>query len=95
MKVAWFISLPVLVLVFIFDVHYVNQSKEIRYELYRLEVENLENKKAVAEMTGEVLPDYILYKRNLLRNPFILYKNMRMKFLHRKECNEFFSELVW
>ncbi len=60
MNVAWMISIPVIVLLFFFDVYYIKREKESEYEIYRLDVETLELKKEVARIKGEVFPDYIL-----------------------------------
>ena len=35
----------------------------LEFEIYRLEVEDLNDKKEIAEITGEVLSDYLLNKQ--------------------------------
>ena len=59
MGVAWLISVPFIIMLFLFDTHYIRRNKKYEFDIYRLEVEELKSKKAVAEILGEVLPDSI------------------------------------
>ena len=59
MGVAWLISVPFIIMLFLFDTHYIRRNKKYEFDIYRFEVEELKSKKAVAEILGEVLPDSI------------------------------------
>lgn len=60
MKIAWLLTLPFIGLLFAFNVYYIRQNKKYELEIYRLETEDLEKKKRIAEIRGEVLPDNLL-----------------------------------
>lgn len=67
MRVAWFISIPIICMLFGFEVVFIKKIKRYELELYRLEKADLEAKKEMAEMRGEVLPDYVLNRE--IREP--------------------------
>ena len=62
-NIVWIISIIVLVGLYIKDSYCVKNSKSAEFEIYRLEVEDLNNKKDVARITGKVLPDNVLNKQ--------------------------------
>ena len=45
MKAAWIISMFAIVLLFIFDSHYIKNKNKYELEIYQLEVDELERKK--------------------------------------------------
>ena len=45
MKAAWIISMFAIVLLFIFDSHYIKNNNKYELEIYKLEVDELERKK--------------------------------------------------
>lgn len=49
--------------IFIKDSYCVKDNKASELEIYRLEVEDLNDKKEIAQITGEVLPDNVLNKQ--------------------------------
>ena len=59
----WIISVVVLLVLFYIDSNCVKKNKAYEFEIYRLEVEDLNDKKEIAEITGEILPDYVLNTR--------------------------------
>ncbi len=61
-KVVWVLSIIALIVSFFMDSNYIKKNKACEFEIYRLEVEDLKDKKEIAEITGEMLPDYILNK---------------------------------
>ena len=78
MKVAWAISIPVLCLLFGIDVYYARSNKKCEFEIYLLEVEDLKKRKALAEITGEILPDTVIDKEiamppNEIKYPIMFY----------------------
>ena len=77
-NIVWIISFIVLVGLYIKDSYCVKNSKLAEFEIYRLEVEDLNNKKDVAGITGKVLPDNVLNKQIEMPNekvslPIIYY----------------------
>lgn len=77
-NIVWIISIIVLVGLYIKDSYCVKNSKSAEFEIYRLEVEDLNNKKDVARITGKVLPDNVLNKQINMPNekvslPIIYY----------------------
>lgn len=62
-NLVWIISIIVLIGLFIKDSNCVKNNKVTEFEIYRLEVEDLNNKKDVARITGKQLPDYVLNKQ--------------------------------
>ncbi|MCM1083583.1 MAG: hypothetical protein NC309_04625 [Ruminococcus sp.] len=60
MKLAWMISVPCIILVFFLDAYFLKSNKASEFEIYKLEIEELENKKEMAGITGEALPDAVL-----------------------------------
>lgn len=62
-RVMWIISMIVLLVLFYIDSNYVKKNKTYEFEIYKLEVEDLNDKKEIAEITGEILPDYVLNTR--------------------------------
>jgi len=61
-KIIWVLSIVALITLCIVDINYIKKNKACEFEIYRLEVEDLKDKKEIAEITGEILPDYILNK---------------------------------
>ena len=57
---GWLISIPLIGLFYYLDVFYIKKEKFLEYELYTLQMERLERKKRVAQITGDTLPDYEL-----------------------------------
>ena len=62
-NIVWIVSIIFLVGLYIKDSYCVKNSKSAEFEIYRLEVEDLKNKKDVARITGKVLPDNVLNKQ--------------------------------
>ena len=62
-NIVWFISIIALIGLYIKDSYCVKNSKLAEFEIYRLEVEDLNSKKDVARITGKVLPDDVLNKQ--------------------------------
>ena len=71
-NIVWIISIIVLVGLYIKDSYCVKNSKSAEFEIYRLEVEDLNNKKDVARITGKVLPDNVLNKQINMPNEKVL-----------------------
>ena len=61
-KIVWVLSIIALVVLFIEDVNYIKKNKSYEFEIYRLEVQDLKDKKEIAEIVGEIPSDYILNK---------------------------------
>lgn len=61
-KVVWVLSVIALIVLYFMDSNFIKKNKTCEFEIYRLEVEDLKDKKEIAEITGEILPDYILNK---------------------------------
>ena len=57
--IVWIISILILIGGFYLELYHIKKNKEYELEIYQLEVENLKNKKEVAEIRGEVLQDYV------------------------------------
>lgn len=53
------ISVAFIILLFFFDAYYVKSNKKCEFEIYQLEVNALENKKKLADITGLFLLDSI------------------------------------
>ncbi len=62
-NLVWIISIVVLIGLYIKDSHCIKKSKAYELDIYRLEVEDLNDKKEIAKITGEVLSDNILNKQ--------------------------------
>ena len=62
-NIVWIISIIALLGIFIKDSYCVKDNKASELEIYRLEVEDLNDKKEIAQITGEVLPDNVLNKQ--------------------------------
>ncbi len=73
MKVAWIISIPVLCVLFGIDVYYARKNKKYEFEIYQLEVEDLKQRKELAEITGEILPDAVANKEIVMPSNEIKY----------------------
>ncbi len=73
MKVAWIISIPVLCVLFGIDVYYARKNKKYEFEIYQLEVEDLKQRKELAEITGEILPDAVINKEIVMPSNEIKY----------------------
>lgn len=77
-NIVWIISIIALLGIFIKDSYYVKDNKACELEIYRLEVEDLNDKKEIAKITGEALPDNVLNKQIDIPNekaslPIIFY----------------------
>lgn len=59
---VWIISVLVLVGIYIKDAQCIKANKVAEFEIYRLEVEDLNTQKEVARITGDKLSDYIYDK---------------------------------
>ena len=59
MRAAWLISVPLICILFAFEVFFIGKIKRYEFELYKIEKEDLEAKKEIAEMRGEILPDNV------------------------------------
>lgn len=59
-NMVWIVSVIILVVLFIKDSNCVKNNKKIELDFYQLEVEDLRNKKELAEITGEFLSDSAL-----------------------------------
>ena len=62
-NLVWIASIFVLVGIYLKDSQCIKSNKEIEFEIYRLEVEDLNTKKEVARITGSVLPNYMYDKQ--------------------------------
>lgn len=62
-KIVWIISMIVTIVLFFKDSYYVKKNKAYEFEIYKLDVEDLENKKKVAEIRKEALPDFVLNRK--------------------------------
>lgn len=62
-NLVWVISIIVLIGIYIKDSYCVKNNKAYELDIYRLEVEDLNNKKKIAEIRGEVLSDNVLNKQ--------------------------------
>ena len=60
---VWIVSIIALVVIYLKDVRCIKSSKATEFEIYRLEVEDLNAKKKVADVTGNRLPDNIYDKQ--------------------------------
>ena len=60
MGFTWVLSLLLIAVIIFLDIHYIYQTKALEFEIYRLQVKDLEDKKKVAEIRGEILPDAVL-----------------------------------
>ena len=62
-NLVWIISIIVLIGIYIKDSYCVKKNKAYELDIYRLEVEDLTNKKEIAKIRGEVLSDNVLNKQ--------------------------------
>ena len=62
-NIVWIISFIILAGLFMKDSYCAKNNKVTELAIYNLEVEELNNKKVVAEIKGEMLPDYIINKQ--------------------------------
>ena len=60
MRVTWIATIAIIFLLFFLEVYYIKQNKKYEFELYELEVKELERKKELSNITGEILPDDVL-----------------------------------
>lgn len=60
MRVTWIATVVIIFLLFFLEVYYIKQSKKYEFELYRLEVSEVERKKELSKITGEILSDDVL-----------------------------------
>lgn len=77
-NIVWIVSIIAILGIFIKDSYCVKTNKAFESEIYRLEVEDLNAKKEIARIRGEVLPDNILNKQIDIPNekaslPIIFY----------------------
>ena len=59
-RVTWIATVVIIFLLFFLEVYYIKQSKRYEFELYRLEVNEMERKKELSNITGEFLSDDVL-----------------------------------
>ena len=62
-NLIWIISIIVLIGIYIKDSNCIKNNKVCELDIYKLEVEDLNNKKEIAKITGEVLSDNVLNKQ--------------------------------
>lgn len=62
-NIVWIISIIALVRIYIKDSYCIKKNKACELDIYRLEVEDLNDKKEIAKITGEVLSDNVLNKQ--------------------------------
>ena len=62
-NLVWIISFVVLIGLYIKDSNCIKNNQALEFDIYRLEVEDLNDKKEIAEITGEVLSDNLLNKQ--------------------------------
>ena len=62
-NVVWIVSIIALVGIFLKDSQCIKTNKATKFDIYRLEVEELNTKKEVARITGNGLPDYMYDKQ--------------------------------
>ena len=62
-NIVWIISIIVLIGLYINDSYCVKKNKAYELDIYRLEVEDLNDKKEIAKITGEILSDNVLNKQ--------------------------------
>lgn len=62
-NLVWIISIFVLVGIYFKDSHCVKNNKTYEFDIYKLEVEDINDKKEIAKIRKEVLPDYVLNKK--------------------------------
>ena len=62
-NLVWIISFVVLIGLYIKDSNCIKNNKALEFDIYRLEVEDLNDKKEIAEITGEILSDNLLNKQ--------------------------------
>ena len=60
MNLIWIISVIVLIGIYIKDSYCVKENKAYELDIYRLEAEDINDKKKMAEIRGEGLADYVL-----------------------------------
>ena len=78
-NLVWLVSIFALVGIYLKDSQCIKSNKETEFEIYRLEVEDLNTKKEVARITGGVLPDYMYDEQIAVPNgtislPVIYYR---------------------
>ena len=62
-NMVWISSVMILIGLYIKDASYMKKNKVYELDIYKLEVQDLNNKKEIAKIRGEGLPDYILNKQ--------------------------------
>lgn len=62
-NLVWIVSVFVLVGIYLKDVQCIKSNKATEFEIYRLEVEDLNTKKEFARITGSGLSDYMYDKQ--------------------------------
>ncbi len=62
-NLVWLVSIFALIGIYIKDASCAKNNKVYEFDIYRLEVEDLNDKKEIAEITGEILSDNILNKQ--------------------------------
>lgn len=77
-NIVWIVSIIAILGIFIKDSYCIKTNKALEFDIYRMEVEDLNDKKEIARITGEVLPDNILNKQIDIPNekvslPIIFY----------------------
>lgn len=62
-NLVWIISVIVLIGIYVKDSYCVKNNKDCELDIYRLEVEDLNDRKEIAKITGEILPDNVLNRK--------------------------------
>ena len=62
-NLVWIISFVVLIGLYIKDSNCIKNNKALEFDIYKLEIEDLNDKKEIAEITGQVLSDDLLNKQ--------------------------------
>ena len=57
MRMTWIATVAIIFLLFFLEVYYIKQSKKYEFELYSLEVNEVERKKELSNITGKILLD--------------------------------------
>lgn len=57
MKIAWLLTLPILCVLFGFNVYFIKKSKQYEFEIFELKKEFAKNKEELARAKGELLTE--------------------------------------
>jgi len=83
MFILWLLSIPAIGLFLWLDIYFIKQKKAYEFEIYHLNVEDLNHKKEVARITGQALSDVVLDRKitvpkEEIRLPIVFYVVMWM-----------------